>query len=559
MEAEIKIVIQEVLTELGFGDVEFSLEHPAEFTHGDYATNAALVCAKQANENPAELAERFVKKIEGKNPRIAKLETAGPGFINFFLTRNFFSEKIAETITRGEDWGRNNSLKGEEILFEYTSPNLFKPLHIGNLVGNIVGESISRLFEFGGATVHRLNYPSDIGLTVAKAVWGLKQTKGDPNDIHQIGEAYRKGNEAYENNEEEKGEIEAINRSLYADDDPELQELRKVGIQTSRTHLAKLCEQLGTIFDADIPESEASPHGAELVKQNTGSIFEESEGAVVYKGEKHGLHTRVYLNSQGLPTYEAKDLGNFALKQEKYPDWTRSYVVTGNEQREYFKVLIESLKEVFPDTKDKYFGHIATGFLTLSTGKMSSRKGNVLTGEDVLNEVAAVAQERAKESRAADINELAEILSVSAIKYQILRQAIGTDMVFDKERALSLEGDSGPYLEYTHARIYSILNKANAAEIKVSTKTPPDDVYDIERLIYQFPEIVLKSQEENAPHHLVTYLTNLAGMFNSFYGQEKIVDPTDDCAPYKLALATAVKQTLKNGMYLLGMKVVDRM
>lgn len=132
-------------------------------------------------------------------------------------------------------------------------------------------------------------------------------------------------------------------------------------------------------------------------------------------------------------------------------------------------------------------------------------------------------------------------------------------MVFDKERALSLEGDSGPYLEYTHARIYSILNKANAAEIKVSTKTPPDDVYDIERLIYQFPEIVLKSQEENAPHHLVTYLTNLAGMFNSFYGQEKIVDPTDDCAPYKLALATAVKQTLKNGMYLLGMKVVDRM
>lgn len=559
MEAEIKKAIQEVLTDHGFDDVKFSLEHPTEFMHGDYASNVALVCAKRANKNPVELAEQFAEELKRKIPKVTKIEIAAPGFINFFLDRAFFAEKISEIITQGNDWGRNNSLEEEEILFEYTSPNLFKPLHIGNLVGNIIGESITRLFEFGGAIVRRLNYPSDIGLTVAKAVWGLKQMNGNPNDINQIGEAYRKGNDAYENNEEGKEEIEIINRSLYANDDPELQELRRIGIQTSRTHLAKLCEQLGTVFDTDIPESAASPVGAELVKKNTGLIFEKSEGAVVYRGEKHGLHTRVYINSQGLPTYEAKDLGNFALKQEKYPNWTRSYVVTGSEQRDYFKVLIESLKEVFPKTKDKYFGHIPTGFLTLTTGKMSSRKGNVLTGEDVLNEVAMAAQERAKESRAPDINELADILSVSAIKYQILRQAIGTDIVFDKDRALSLEGDSGPYLEYTHARIYSIINKAQVAEIDIDTENPPDEVYDIERWLYQFPEVILKSQEEHAPHHLVTYLTNVASAFNSFYGQERIVDTTDVSAPYKLALAAAVKQTLENGMKLLGMKVVDRM
>jgi arginyl-tRNA synthetase len=415
------------------------------------------------------------------------------------------------------------------------------------------------LFEFGGGVVHRLNYPSDIGLTVAKAVWGLSETEGDPSDIKQIGEAYKKGNEAYENDTSAKEEIETVNRSLYAGDDPKLQELRREGIKTSRTHLAKLCAKLGTVFDAEVTESEAGPVGAEIVKKHTGTVFEESEGAVVYKGEKRGLHTRVFLNSQGLPTYEAKDLGNFTLKQEKYPNWTHSYVVTGNEQREYFKVLTEALKEVFPEAKDKHIEHISTGFLTLNTGKMSSRKGNVLTGEDILDGVAEVAHKRAKESRAADIDELANTLAVSAIKYQILRQALGTDIVFDKERALSLDGDSGPYLEYTHARIYSILNKAKAAELEPNTDNKPEKIYETERLLYQFPEIVSKAQEEHAPHHLVTYLTELAGSFNSFYSQEKIVDTEDEFAPYKLALTEAVGVTLKNGLNLLGIEAVDRM
>ena len=457
MESEIRKAITAELESLGITGINFSVEHPADLSHGDYATNVAMVCAKQLGKNPREIAEQFRASLDGKISHITKIDVGGAGFINFHLTRDFFTEKITDIVAESHTWGANNTLHGEDIIFEYTSPNLFKPLHVGNLVGNIIGESISRLFELGGATVHRVNYPSDIGPTVAKGVWGLEKTGGDPSDINQIGEAYRVGNEAYENDTEAKEAIEAVNRALYAGSDETLSILRTKGIETSRKHFEELCRMLGTTFDTEILESQASGIGAQMVREQVAhGVFEESEGAFIFRGEKYGLHTRVFLNSQGLPTYEAKDLGNFALKQEKYPDWTQSFVVTGGEQREYFKVIIAAIRDVFAGAKGKVIEHIPTGFLTLTTGKMSSRKGNVLTGELLLKEVKEEARLRAEESRADNLDELTEMVAVGALKYQILRQGIGTDIVFDKERALSLEGDSGPYLMYTHARIASI-------------------------------------------------------------------------------------------------------
>lgn len=547
-----------MLMRLGIPEVNFSVEHPADFAHGDYATNVAMVCAREMGKSPREIAEQFRVELDGKISFVEKIEIAGPGFINFHLSRNFFSEKIAEANAQSDLFGKNDSLKGEEIIFEYTSPNLFKPLHIGNLVGNIVGESISRLFEYGGAKLHRVNYPSDIGLTVAKGVWGLQKIQGDPHDINMIGEAYRVGNTAYEDGTG-KEEIEAVNRALYEESDAALNQLRAQGMETSRTHLAELCRMLGTTFDTEIFESEVSELGTSIVRSRIGNVFEESNGAVVFKGERHGLHTRVFLNSQGLPTYEAKDVGNFAKKQEKYPGWTQSFVVTGGEQREYFKVLIFALREVFPEVSGKIIEHIPTGFLTLTTGKMSSRKGNVLTGEEIIGDVKGEAEKRAKESRSDNVEKLTEQVAIGALKYQILRQAIGTNIVFDKERALSLEGDSGPYLMYTYARIASILNKAKNAGMTPSAGAVNEVPYELEKVIYQFPEIVLKAQSERAPHLLVTYLTALASAFNAFYAHEQIVNPEDANAPFKLALASAVGATLKNGLHLLGMSAPERM
>ena len=487
------------------------------------------------------------------------VEVAPPGFINFHFIRQFYAESLAIAIEDGKRWGSNDSQKDKVVLVEYTSPNLFKPLHVGNLVGNIIGESVARLFELSGAEVKRLNYPSDIGLTVAKAVWGLKQTGGNPDDINALGEAYRFGNEAYESSEATQAEIVMVNQALYAESDPEMVALRARGITTSKQQLDAICERLGTHFDAVVFESEAAPKGIEIVKAHLGKVFEVSDGAIVYKGEKVGLHTRVFLNSKGLPTYEAKDLGNFAKKRALFPNWTTSIIVTGNEQTEYFKVLYATIHELYPEASNRSLEHIPTGFLTLTTGKMSSRKGNVLTGESLLFDMEEAAREKAADTRTDNVDELTEQVAVAALKYQILRQAVGSNIVFDKEKALSFEGDSGPYLQYTYARILSVLEKAAVVGVVPSTDVIYPPISDVELSLYQFDEVIAVALKERAPHKVTGFLTELAGAFNSFYAHEKIADPNDEYAPYKAAIAQAVAITLKNGLWVLGIKAPERM
>ncbi len=546
----LKAHLAKALAQCGVDAADVIIEHPAELSHGDYATGAALQYAKQAGVSPRALAEKIVAAL-GTVEGVSKIDIAGPGFINFHLAPAALAASIEEA--RTEDmWGNNALLSGQQVLIEYTSPNLFKPLHIGNLVGNVIGESLARLMQFSGADVKRVNYPSDIGLTVAKGVWGLKKTGGDPTDIAALGDAYRMGNDAYENDSTAKLEIESINKKLYENTDAELSSLRERGVATSRSHLDALCEKLGTTFDFELYESEAAPVGREIVLSNSG-IFPESEGARVF----HGSHTRVFINSQGLPTYEAKDLGNFVLKQKKYPDWSAYVVVTGVEQKEYFKVLYEAIGAVFPETKDRELRHIANGFLTLTTGKMSSRLGNVLTGESLFADLAESAKERASESRAENMELLAEQIGVAAIKYEVLKQGTGKNIVFDRERALSFEGDSGPYLQYTYARTNAILAKATESGVvaEVNKQLIPDDVT---KLLPHFPEIVERAAQEYEPHLVTTYLIELAAAFNSWYGREQILDGTP-AAAHKVALTDAVRRTLKNGLWILGIPAPERM
>ncbi|MBM3272174.1 arginine--tRNA ligase [Candidatus Kaiserbacteria bacterium] len=531
------------------------LEFPGDMAHGDYATSVALAYAKQAGKSPRSLAEEIAAAF-GDIDGVAKIEIAGPGFVNFTLAPS----AIATTVqaARNPGWAAGDMLAGQEILFEYTSPNLFKPLHIGNLVGNIVGESLARLLENEGGAVRRLNYPSDIGLTVAKGVWGLKKAGADPRDIAALGRAYVEGNAAYENDEAAKKEIEAINKALYEGSDEELSALRTQGIEASRTHLDTICKKLGTTFDTEIFESEASPVGKEIVEKGlVDGVFEKSDGAVVFPESRSGLHTRVFLNSAGLTTYEAKDLGNFELKRRAYPGWQQMFVVTGVEQQEYFKVLIAAIRALFPEEADKRIEHVRTGFLTLTTGKMSSRLGNVLTGESLIADLRESAHERTADSRADDADALADMIAVAALKFEVLKQQNGKNIVFDKERALSLEGDSGPYLQYTHARASAILQKAGGQEVEptVDAATVPNDV---SRLLERFPAVVARAARDLEPHHIAQYLLMLAGAFNSWYAQEQFLDGTPRAA-HKVAVTDAVRATLARGLHLLGIPAPDKM
>lgn len=553
--AKIIAALQKALVELGIEGVTPSLEHPADLTHGDYATSVALVASKAAKKNPKVLAEELVAAL-GTIDGVEKIEVAGPGFINFSLSRKFFTTSVADIVAVGSDWGKNGQLKGKRVMVEYANPNTFKEMHIGHMMSTIIGEAVSRLVENAGADTYRETYQGDIGPQVAKALWGLKK-RGvtEPHDIAEIGAAYADGSKAYEESEESKKEINEINKALYVGEGPlyeEYKDLWAAGHKTSMQEFATMYAALGTEFKRNFLETEVYRRGIELVHEGKEKgIFEESDGALVYKGEKVGLHTRVFITKAGTPTYEGKELALAFFKQDTWAH-DRAIILTANEQAEYFKVVLAALAEFAPEIAKKIV-HIPHGFLKLTTGKMSSRDGNVITASALITDVVKSVQTKNEDSA------VAHDVAVGAIKYSILRQGIGADVIFDMASSLSTEGDSGPYLQYSHTRALSVLAKAKEEKVSTSATMPPDKIDDLERVLYRFPEVVARATEEYEPHYVTTYLTELAGLFNSWYAREKIVDTHDPHSSYKVALTQAFATTMKNGLWLLGITAPERM
>lgn len=533
------------------GGVDVALTRPAEMTHGDYMSNVAFVLAKKEGKSPKEKADEIVATLEQEGIEgVAKIEVAGPGFINFYLTPKYFAQNIGAI---GAEYGKNDSSSGKEVMYEYTDPNPFKELHIGHLMSNTIGEALARLAEFGGTKVIRANYQGDVGPHVAKAIWGKKENPGMP-----WGEAYAFGSAQYEENKEA---IDAINKQVYEKSDTEINSLYDAGRAESLAHFEEIYKKLGTQFDQYFFESEVFEDGVRIVKEHVGDVFEESDGAIVYRGEEKGLHTRVFITSQGIPTYEAKDVG---LAQHKFkrenPD--ESVIITANEQSSYFQVVYSALAEIFPEIAAKT-RHIAHGMMRFAEGKMSSRTGNVITGESLISDVEELVAEKLMER---DLDEatrqtIKSQIAVAAIKYSILRGHIGGNIVYDKEQSVSFDGDSGVYLQYAHTRAQSILEKAGSEGLNPNTALPSDwETTELERLLERFPEVVALAQKENAPHRVVTYLTELASTFNGFYGQGKIIDATNiEVSAYKLALTKAFAMTMKNGLWLLGIEAPEEM
>lgn len=561
MESTIRKSIEAVLARMGIEQVDFVVEHPADIAHGDYATNVAMVCAKKLGKNPREIAEQFREALEGKIPYVIEITVVG-AFINFHLTRDFFSEKITSILSNPKTFGQNESLAGKIVFVEYTDPNPFKEFHVGHLFTNSVGESIARLFMASGADVKCLNYGSDVGLHVAHALWGMQElgiSIDSDFTARDLGRAYAYGATAYKNEDSRAvQEIRDINKKIYEGGDSELHTLYERGRTVSIAYFKEIYTILDSKFDAQFFESEVAQPGKALILAHP-ELFPESDGAHVFKGEKYGLHTRVFLNKEGLPTYEAKELALAKLKEERLGVHDLSVVSTANEINEYFKVLKKAMSFIYPELEAKT-EHIGHGMVRLSTGKMSSRTGDVISALDFIDEVADTAMVKMDMGgKTAPDEMLAREIALGAIKYATLKGNIRQDSIFDKDKALSFEGDSGPYLMYTHARICSIETKAKEAGIIADTTVVPESPYEIEKFMYRYPEIVLKAQQERAPHHVVTFLTVLASAFNTFYAHEKIIDKNDEYAPYKLALASAVRITLKNGLWVLGIKAPEKM
>ncbi len=580
MEHKIQKLIKDALKNLDIEVSDIVLEHPADLKMGDYSTNVAMAIAKGVKRNPKELAEKIVTEILRLNTDkyLEKVEVAGAGFINFYLSRKFFAESVEVILNKAENIGRNNVLAGKKIMIEYTQPNPFKPFHIGHLMSNAIGESISRLVESSGAETVRANYQGDIGLHVAKAIYGLLQNEklqsrnGSHNlQASNIGRAYSQGAGAYESDEKAKKEIDAINKKVYDKTDKKINDIYDWGFKVTMAAFEDLYRVLGTKFDLYFLESQMAPIGESIVRANVdkfidpkGSkmVFEESDGAIVFKAEKHDpkLHTRVFITSQGLPTYETKELGLTEEKFKTLPDMDLSIVTTATEQMDYMRVVAKAISLIHPEHEKKML-HITHGMMRFVGGKMSSRKGNVITGETLLNDARdAILEKMTDREFVNDEREkIATDVGVSAIKYSILKQSTGGDIVYDFESSISLEGNSGPYLQYSYARANSVLEKAQQENIFPDPHAFPPEIFEVEKLLYRFPEVVLRASSEYEPHYVANYLIEVARAFNSFYGNNQIVSKEDKTSAYKIALTYAFTFVMKAGLHLLGIQAPKKM
>jgi len=532
--------------------IEVLVDVPKEKIHGDYSTNVALVLAKKLNKSPVEVAKEIVSKVSD-NRLFEKVEMASPGFINFYLSKDFFIEGFKKI---DKIFGRNNNLKNKKIIIEYTDPNILKEFHIGHLMSNTIGESISRIIDFHGAKVKRLCYQGDVGLHVAKAIWGKMK-----NSSNAWQEAYVFGSEKYESDEFAKKEMVVLNKKIFEKSDREVNKLYEEGRKWSLANFDKVYKKLGTKFDCLFFESETALFGKKIVEDGLKKgIFEKGDnGAIIFKGEKYGLHTRVFINSEGLPTYEAKELGLAKVKYDKYR-YDNSVIVTANEQNEYFKVVLSAMSQIFPALAEKT-KQISHGMMRLPEGKMSSRTGKVVTFEFLLNEVEKLVKEKMtnRDFSEKEKEEITEKVTIGALKYSILKQSIGSDIIYDFEKSISFEGDSGPYLQYSYVRALSVLEKAKLEKIKPSFKNVSDQIGSLERLLNRFPEVVEEAGEKYEPHLIATYLIELAREFNNYYTKNKIVDKNDEFSQYKVALTQAFSIIMKNGLWLLGIPAPEKM
>ncbi len=342
--------------------VSIQLDHPGDQNFGDYSTNIAMTLFKSlgaSSKSPFELAEKIAKVIQEQagtlQPHVVKkVEAVHPGFINFHLTNSFFADSVKEILEKTAWFGKNTKYWNKKVIIEHTNLNPFKPFHIGHLVNNAIGESLSRIFEFQDMKLSRASYGGDVGLHVAKTLWGvMKLQKEFPQNenIHEqidfLGKAYVFGSTSYDEGGAHAEEIKVLNKQIYDKSDTHVVSLYEWGREVSLRYFRELYKRLGTRFDYSFFESEVAEEGKSIVHSGLSrGIFTESEGAIIFKGEDYGLHNRVFITSQGLPTYEAKELGLTKKKFELH-DFDYSIIVTASEQNDYFRVVLKALEQLF--------------------------------------------------------------------------------------------------------------------------------------------------------------------------------------------------------------------
>ena len=579
---DLKQIILKAVKDSGFGlsEEKIKLEHPSDINFGDYSTNIAMVLAKQEGKNPRDLAEKIrsqILDIRYQKNMIEKVEVAGAGFINFYLKPEYLI-KEAESINyevefrnKLSGYGQNNTM-----VIDYSAPNIAKPFGIGHLRSTDIGQAIYNIYKILGWNCIGDNHIGDWGTQYGKLTAAIKRAmnhdlrfmiyesefsldKLNIADLEKLYVIFHKEAETDETLIDEGREWFA----KLENGDKEAREIWQKCIDISLLEFEKVYQMLGVKIDFIHGESFYSEMLPEVTKEIVAKgITKKSEGATII--ELPNMSPAMLQKSNETTTYFTRDMATIKYRIE---NWNPDLIVyeVGVDQQLHFRQVFETAK-LMGWTKDCKLVHVAHGLIRWPTGKFSTRKGDTIHLSDVINkaidEARIIAQKTSvnKEMTATEKEEMIKAVAIGAVKFSDLATDPRKDVIFDWDKIMSLDGDSGPYLQYTYARCKSVLNKTTIKEQKNIERIPEDineDEMALVREFYKFEEKITEAAERFSPAVIAEYILGMARKYNEFYAKNRIIDQKEEV--FRIFLTKTTATVIETGLDLLGIQTVEKM
>ena len=560
---EVIKIISGIVEGIDREEIEFLVETPPSYDMGDYAF-PCFKLAKVFRKAPNLIAEEVANEI-GENEFFEKVQNVGP-YVNFFINKQTLTHLVLEdVIDKNDRYGSSNIGKGKKVIVEFSSPNIAKPFHIGHIRSTVIGHSLYRIYKFLGFDTIAINHLGDYGtqfgmLISAFKKWGnLEVIEADP--INELLKLYVRFNAEAEIDPSLRDEARMWFKKLE-DGDEEAVKLWKWMREISLKEFNRVYDMLGIKYDSYAGESFYSDKMPRVVKElEEKKLLKKSEGAEIVDLEPYGMPPALIKKSDGSTLYITRDIAAAIYRKEHYDFYKNIYVV-GSQQILHFKQWKKIIELMGYDWAEDCI-HVPFGMVSLEEGTMSTRKGRVILLEDVLRKAVEKTLEIINE-RNPDLEnkeEVAKQVGIGAVVFQELFNSRIKDYVFSWDKTLSFEGETGPYVQYSHARANSLLEKGNFnPDAKVDfSLLKTDEEINIIRSLHDFPNSILNAMEKNEPSFITRHITELAKAFNKFYHDCPILSEEEEIKKARLSIVYAVKTTIKTGLYLLGIEAPSRM
>ena len=552
--------------EMDENEIEMSIEKPKGADNGDYAFPCFRL-AKVLRKAPPFIADDIKEKIEVEQNQITKIEVVG-GYVNFFVNKELLANEVLHEMAKTEEYGKSKIGAEKNIVIDYSAPNIAKPFHVGHLRSTVIGGALYNIYKYLGYNVTGINHLGDYGTQFGKLIEGYKRWGSeyniDENPIDELTKIYIRINNACKEDESILEECRNNFKKLE-DGDPYCVELWQKFRELSLKEFQRVYDLLGSKFDSWNGEAFYSDKMGEVVKllEDSGKLVK-SEGARIIDLEDKGMAPCIIEKTNGSSTYATRDLAAILYRARTY-DFDKALYVTSYEQVLHFKQVFETAKLLGLD--EKYINgleHVPFGMVLLKEGKMSTREGNMIKLEDLLNEAIS----RAKviiEEKNPDLenkDEIARKVGIGAVIFNDLAQSRVKDEIFDWDTILNFQGETGPYIQYTYVRTKSVIEKAGGVPSieDVEAKYLLDDSSSkILKLIYEFEDVLMQVTDKNEPSILSRYLIDVAKAYSNFYNENKIIVDDKGVQNARVYLTYVVGKVLKTGAGLLGIEMPDRM